>query len=176
MSTADAILAVISTAVTATRDTGLTSHEVAEAAVEALDHAGYVVRKKPKARTAQLLPLPASPGHGVVGKLTDNRRGRMERDWERERSVAKADVAEGRSSRAEIELRQTIALHRSPWTRVSGSRERSNRTYRHVGHPGVTMRQAPDGWRLYRDGERLDGPWPTSVLAEEAAVGLLQTS
>lgn len=153
MSTAaETILVTIARAIEAKRGTGRTSREIAEEVMFDLDRAGYVTRKKPKPRAAakpgsKLLPLPTSPGHAAVGKLTENRREAMERDWSRAVKVAEGDIASGRPSPAEAALQQTIAIHRSPWS-FTGTYDA--RTYRSREHGYVIQqRHASDGKAMH---------------------------
>lgn len=110
------------------------------AVVAALEAAGYVVRKKPATRRTvapveafapntgdprvddfmrkhhdpkyKPLPLPKAPGLPPLRPMKVSEQDAAERDWKAECASAAADLAAGRPSRAENELRALIALHR----------------------------------------------------------------
>lgn len=110
------------------------------ALMSALDAAGYVVRKKPATRRTvapveafapntgdprvddfmrkhhdpkyKPLPLPKAPGLPPLRPMKVSEQDAAEAAWNAECARAAAGVAAGRPSRAEIELRTLIALHR----------------------------------------------------------------
>ena len=114
------------------------------------------------------LPLPKSPGPPTLRPMKVSEQDAAEAAWKRACNEARDRVASGKPSDAERELRDLIAIHRSPWHLEATERPDSRtetRIFTSPRHPGVAIHKIhergsfgsgkPDSttWRVVASGE-----------------------
>lgn len=114
------------------------------------------------------LPLPKSPGLPPLRPMKVSEQDAAEAAWKAKCETAARDIADGKPSAAEQDLRHLIAIHRNPW-RLEATERPDSRTEARVftspRHPGVTIHEIhergsfgsgkPSGttWRVVAGGE-----------------------
>lgn len=153
----------------------------ADALIALLDEAGYVIKRKPAPRRATRPAAevfspstgddridafmrrrhdpryrqkkPRMPTGAILRPLSEAGTEALTLAWEKECDLAREEIARGLPSRAEEVLRETIALHRSPWHRVGRTEydgDKATRTLESRHHPGVTIRVTLDRYSANR--------------------------